>query len=72
MSDIRITRMIITYKWETGDTVRLYSPKGRTSKGVVRKIIGGWFLSMGARILFGKSREWKTYYNRTEEASGDA
>lgn len=71
MSDIRLNRMIITFKWETGDTARLYSPKGRTSKGVVKKIIGGWFLSMGALILFGKRRDWTTYFNRTEEVSGD-
>ena len=71
MPDIRLTRMIITYKWATGDTARLYSPKGSTCEGFVKKLIGGWFVSVGARILFGKSRDWKTYYNRTEEESVD-
>ena len=59
--------MIITYKWETGDVVRLYSPKGKTSKGMIKKIIGGWFVSMGATILFGQKRDWRTYYNLKEE-----
>ena len=71
MADIRLTRMIITYKWATGDTARLYSPKGRTCKGRFKKIIGGGLVSLGALILFGKSREWKMYHNRTEEVRGD-
>ena len=35
--------------------------------GMIKKIIGGWFVSMGATILFGQKHDWRTYYNLKEE-----
>lgn len=61
-----ITGMQIVYRWETGDVHRMYSPKERKCTSKIRKLIGGYLVSLGASILFGKTG-WKTYLNKVEE-----
>lgn len=65
-----ITGMQIVYRWETGDVHRLYSPKGRKCTSKIRKLIGGFLVSFGASILFGKTG-WKTYLNKVEGQQDD-
>jgi hypothetical protein len=62
-----VTRMEIVYRWETGDVVRMYSPKERKCKSKIRKLIGSFLVSFGASVLFGKTG-WETYLNKVEEA----
>lgn len=61
-----ITRMQIVYVWETGDVHRIYSPKERKCTSKIRKLIGGYLVSLGASVLFGKTG-WETYLNKVEE-----
>jgi hypothetical protein len=61
-----ITGMQIVYRWETGDVHRMYSPKERKCTSKIRKLIGGYLVSLGASILFGKTG-WKTYLNKVED-----
>lgn len=63
--NIAITRMQIVYRWETGDVHRIYSPKERKCTNTFRKRIGGFLVSFGASVLFGKTG-WKTYINMVE------
>jgi hypothetical protein len=61
-----ITGMQVVYRWETGDVVRMYSPKERKCKSKIRKLIGSYLVCFGASVLFGKSG-WKTYINKVED-----
>ena len=64
---IAITEMQVVYRWETGDVHRLYSPKDRKCTSKIRKLIGGFLVSCGVSVLFGRTG-WKIYLNKVEEA----
>lgn len=65
--NIAIKGMQIVYLWGTGDVHRMYSPKERKCTSKIRKRIGGFLVSLGASVMFGKNG-WKTYLNKVEEA----
>ena len=62
---IALTRMQIVYRHETGDVWRMYSPKNKQCRSKIKKFIGGWLVSVGATLMFGKYG-WKTYRNEVE------
>ncbi len=65
-----LTRMVIVFKWETGDVFRSYSPKKNVCQSRFKKWLGSLLMGTGGEILFGK-KGWMTYKNCLEE-DGDS
>jgi hypothetical protein len=68
MQRIVISRMEIKYFWENGHTATIVSPKNKKLESRMRKRIGGFFVSLGCKILFGRGG-WTTDIGRVKEGA---